>query len=105
MAQGPSLLFDKSTLESLTVNEAVLLDNFHRSTITPMFFVESLADLERQDGADDPDCKGCRLAITSRHPSHIPRFSPKEIRWAQLFDLRTQTDHFIAGSHKANPNG
>jgi hypothetical protein len=48
MSQGPSLLFDKSTLESLSVNEAVLLDNFYRSTITPLFFVECLADLERE---------------------------------------------------------
>ena len=30
------------------VNEAVLLDNFYRSTITPLFFVECLADLERE---------------------------------------------------------
>jgi hypothetical protein len=48
MSHGPSLLFDKSTLESLSVNEAVLLDNFYRSTITPLFFVECLADLERE---------------------------------------------------------
>lgn len=48
MSQGPSLLFDKSTIESLSLNEAVLLDNFYRSTITPLFFVECLADLERE---------------------------------------------------------
>jgi hypothetical protein len=48
MSQGPSLIFDKSTLESLSLNEAALLDNFYRSTITPLFFVECLADLERK---------------------------------------------------------
>jgi len=48
MSQGPSLLFDKSTLESLSLNEAALLDNFYRCTITPLFFVECLADLERK---------------------------------------------------------
>jgi hypothetical protein len=48
MSQGPTLIFDKSTLESLNVNEAVLLDNFYRSNITPIFFVECLADLERK---------------------------------------------------------
>jgi hypothetical protein len=47
MSQGPSLLFDKSTLESLSLNEAALLDNFYRSTLTPLLFVECLADLER----------------------------------------------------------
>ena len=47
MALGPSLLFDKSSLESLNLDEAVMLDNFYRSTITPLFFVECLADLEK----------------------------------------------------------
>jgi len=47
MPHGPSLIFDKSSLESLNLDEAVLLDNFYRSTITPLFFVECLADLEK----------------------------------------------------------
>lgn len=48
MSQGPVLIFDKSTLESLSVDEAVLLDNFYLSNITPLFYVECLADLERK---------------------------------------------------------
>jgi hypothetical protein len=47
MPQGPSLIFDKSSLESLNLDEAVLMDNFYMSTITPLFFVECLADLEK----------------------------------------------------------
>src|SRR4051812_28358974 len=47
MAHGPSLIFDKSSLESLNLDEAVLLDNFYSSVITPLFFVECLADLEK----------------------------------------------------------
>jgi hypothetical protein len=45
---GPILIFDKSSLESLNLDEAALLDHFFRSTITPLFFVECLADLEKQ---------------------------------------------------------
>jgi hypothetical protein len=48
MPQGPSLIFDKSSLESLNIHEAALMDNFYMSTITPLFFVECLADLEKQ---------------------------------------------------------
>jgi hypothetical protein len=48
MSQEPSLIFDKSSLESLSLDEAVLLDNFYRSAITPLFFVECLADLEKE---------------------------------------------------------
>lgn len=47
MAQGPSLIFDKSSLESLNLDEAMMMDNFYMSTITPLFFVECLADLEK----------------------------------------------------------
>jgi hypothetical protein len=44
---GPILIFDKSTLESLNPDEAMWLDVFFNSNITPLFFVETLADLEK----------------------------------------------------------
>jgi hypothetical protein len=47
MAQGPILVFDKSSLESLSDDESAMLDNFYRSNITPLFFVECLADLKK----------------------------------------------------------
>lgn len=47
MPLGPFLIFDKSSLESLDLDEAVMLDNFYMSNITPLFFVECLADLEK----------------------------------------------------------
>src|SRR5204862_7363627 len=45
---GPVLIFDKSMLESLNPDEAMWLDNFFLSNITPLFFIETLADLEKQ---------------------------------------------------------
>lgn len=45
---GPYLIFDKSSLESLDFDEAVMLDNFFACVITPIFFVECLADLEKK---------------------------------------------------------
>jgi hypothetical protein len=48
MSQGPILLFDKSFLQSLSVDEAVWLDNFFLNNITPLFFAETLADLEKE---------------------------------------------------------
>src|ERR1700681_4959448 len=47
MSQGPFLIFDKSSLECLNLDEAVMLDNFYMSNITPLFFVECLDDLEK----------------------------------------------------------
>src|SRR5208337_906644 len=44
---GPITLFDKSFLQSLSVDEAVLFDNFFLTNIPPIFFAETLADLEK----------------------------------------------------------
>jgi len=48
MPPGPVLIFDKSFLQSLNPDRAVWLDKFFLTGITPLFFVETLADLERK---------------------------------------------------------
>jgi len=45
---GPHTIFDKSFLQSLTVDESVWFDAFFTSVITPLFYVETLADLEKE---------------------------------------------------------
>jgi hypothetical protein len=45
---GPIIIFDKSTLQSLSADEAVWLDAFYYPNITPLFFVETLADLDKE---------------------------------------------------------
>ncbi|HEX4277305.1 MAG TPA: hypothetical protein VHZ74_18240 [Bryobacteraceae bacterium] len=45
---GPTTLVDKSFLQSLSVDEAVVFDRFFLSIICPMFYVETLADLEKR---------------------------------------------------------
>src|SRR4029077_2496825 len=47
MPNGPILIFDKSALQCLNRDEAVLLDHFFMTSITPLFFIETLADLEK----------------------------------------------------------
>lgn len=49
MKMGPVLIFDKSFLESLSEPESVWLDHFFLCNITPLFYVETLADLEKTD--------------------------------------------------------
>ena len=44
---GPNILFDKSFLQSLSLHESVLFDNFFNAVICPLFFVETLADLDK----------------------------------------------------------
>src|SRR6187402_1176988 len=44
---GPIALFDKSFLQGLSVDESVWFDHFFLANVCPLFFVETLADLEK----------------------------------------------------------
>ncbi len=67
------LIFDKSFLESLNPDEAVWLDNFFLTSITPLFFVETLADLEKnvRKGRTPEDVVGNIAYKTPDMQSHI----------------------------------
>jgi hypothetical protein len=93
MSQGPSLIFDKSSLESLNLDEAVLMDNFYMSTITPLFFVECLADLEKQIRSNStPEQLVGSLADRTPESQSYPNVHHMNILKAELsrqFDLTT----------------
>jgi hypothetical protein len=44
---GPILIFDKSLFQSLNVDQAAWVDNIFLTVITPLLFVETLANLEK----------------------------------------------------------
>lgn len=44
---GPIALFDKSFLQSLSLDESVWFDHFFLTNICPLFYVETLADLNK----------------------------------------------------------
>ncbi len=44
---GPITIFDKSALQSFSMDESVWFDAFTMGNITPLFYVETLADLEK----------------------------------------------------------
>jgi hypothetical protein len=46
---GPITLFDKSFLQGLSVDEAVWFDHFFYPVIAPLFYIETLADLQKLD--------------------------------------------------------
>lgn len=48
---GPTVLFDKSFLQSLSLDESVWFDHFFLSVVSPIFYVETLADLAKKDSA------------------------------------------------------
>jgi len=46
---GPVALFDKSYLQSLSVDESVWFDHFFLANVCPIFYVETYADLAKED--------------------------------------------------------
>jgi hypothetical protein len=46
-AMGPITLFDKSFLQGLSVDEAVWFDHFFYPVIAPLFYIETMADLQK----------------------------------------------------------
>jgi len=48
MSIGPSLIFDKSSLQMISADESMWLECFYITNTTPLFFVETLADLEKE---------------------------------------------------------
>lgn len=44
---GPIVLFDKSFLQSLSLDESVWFDHFFLANVCPLFYIETLADLEK----------------------------------------------------------
>lgn len=105
MAQGPSLIFDKSSLESLNLDEAVLMDNFYMSTITPLFFVECLADLEKQiKSRSTPEQLVGSLADRTPESQASPNVHHMDILGAELrrqFDLTKVYERVAVAGGKA----
>lgn len=47
MSHGPIILYDKSVLQALNVDEAFWLGMHYRTNLSPLFYVEVLADLQK----------------------------------------------------------
>ncbi len=94
MPPGPILIFDKSTLQSLNPDEAVWLDHFFLTNITPLFFIETLADLEKQVRAGrTPEQVVGNLAyktpdLQSRPNVHHRALVAAELSGTQEIDIR-----------------
>jgi len=61
-------IFDKSFIHGITTDEAAVFDVHFMSNITPLFFVEVLADLEKADMADEAQ----RTALVRRLAAKTP---------------------------------
>ncbi len=85
MGMGPILIFDKSTLQSLNPDEAVWLDNFFMTNITPLFYIETLADLEKavRSGKTPEQVVG-EIAYKTPDMQSYPNMHHLSLIWGEL---------------------
>jgi len=110
MPMGPFLIFDKSSLESVNLDEAVMLDNFYMSNITPLFFVECLADLEKAiRSRSTPEQLVGSLATRTPESQSYPNVHHSTILRGELagrFDLRAVHGRvMLAGGRRVQLGG
>lgn len=91
---GPTLVFDKSFLQSLSVDEAVMLDQMFTCVVTPVFMVETLADLAKEVGPDRPAARAV-ASLAERTPvahGHMNTFH-QDVAVSDLLGDRATMDH------------
>lgn len=90
MSQGPILIFDKSTLQALNPDEANWFDNFFLTNITPIFYIETLADLEKavHAGRTPEEIVG-NLAVKTPDMQSSPAIHHTKLLGAELYGLET----------------
>jgi hypothetical protein len=85
MSIGPVLIFDKSTLQSLNPDEAVWLDHFFLSNITPLFYIETLSDLEKAVRAGkSPEQVVGEIAYKTPDMNSRPNMHHGALMWGEL---------------------
>jgi hypothetical protein len=77
---GPIALFDKSFLQSLNLDESVWFDQHFTAVVSPVFYIETLADL-----AKDPTPRGSAEASVRAIAAKFPEMSGSPC--ANHFDL------------------
>jgi len=90
---GPSLLLDKSTLQSLSHNEMAILRRYFSLVVPPILLVEILADLKKQAGSGRkpsvPDL--ARRIVPSSSLPILPSY--RDLINAELTGTRIAMDH------------
>lgn len=81
---GPITIYDKSALQALSMDEAVWLDAFFLVNIVPLFYVETLADLEKamKKGKSPEDLVG--LLATKTPPGAVPNVHHRSLVYGEL---------------------
>ena len=105
---GPIIIFDKSALQSLSVDESVWLDNFFTTNITPLFYVETLADLSKENTKLTPEKIVGNLALKTPLQYSYPNIHHSTLFFEDLLGNSVEMSNRVilsAGEAKISPDG
>jgi hypothetical protein len=99
----PVSVFDKSFLHSLNLEEAAIFDVLFTSNITPLFFIETLADLEKEvRGGRSPEAVVGNLAAKSPRLHSYTNLSHWTLCWRDLLGDTVRMEHLpVLGGGRA----
>lgn len=104
---GPIILFDKSALQSLSIDESVWLDNYFLANITPLFYVETLADLTLLGAPRPPEKIISEISIKT--PRALPNIHHARLVLGNLLGQSVEVGHgrpiIDCGETKISPDG
>ncbi|KKS06020.1 MAG: hypothetical protein UU59_C0037G0005 [candidate division WWE3 bacterium GW2011_GWE1_41_27] len=104
---GPIIIFDKSALQCLSIDESVWLDNYFLTNITPLFYVETLADLSLKNPSRPPEKIISELAIKT--PRALPNIHHLRLVLGNLLGQPVEVEHgrpiVDRGVTKKSPDG
>lgn len=105
---GPIIIFDKSTLQSLSIDESVWLDNFFTTNITPLFYIETLADLSKENTKFIPEKIVRNLALKTPLQHSYPNIHHSTLVFEDLLGNSIEMSNRIilsGGETKISPDG
>jgi hypothetical protein len=96
---GPTTLFDKSFLQSLSVDESVFFDFYFIPAISPLFYVETLADLEKmvREGRTPEQEVGI---IAQKTPELSGTPMPHHAEMGFVNQAKALSDSFVDGDYR-----
>lgn len=91
---GPTLIFDKSFLQSLSIDESVFLQQFFISNITPLFYVETLGDLDLGEHRGGKPITKVISELSTKVPStsSAPNVHHKRLLVGNLYGIEVEMD-------------
>ena len=88
MSLGPITIFDKSALQSFNVDEACWFGHFYLINITPLFFVETLADLKKEMAKGRAPEEVVGSIADKTPPEGVPNVNHRELSVAELMGYK-----------------